>query len=1005
MMPDDEETLPSADMQSHAVAMEMEAFTRNEPGRNGDDEDASVLALEKEDEDNNEAPQEQEEQRGETTIIGEQILSDVLEKTTEAEKEEVVVVAAEDENSEKETKKKKREGSMTPSCVSSTPNEATSKAMACGENSMLEAANLLRRDGGSERQTESVVVPCKKLRFNESGEKVAIRKRRKFVAPPRIALKTIDQNIIVPVPPPSLVDDCDNKNEEEEEMTEEEPVVVKTAKVMMVKKKRRFCVPMKPGFAKIEYLPHEPLILERGVPVPKVVCQFLRPHQREGVQFLYDCLSGKVEYADKVQRFGAILADDMGLGKTLQTLTFIYALLQAKQAHRILVACPCSLVGNWANEFDKWINSKVASKRERVEVRAITEGVKVLTERAIDQFLSPTKPFDVLILSYDSLRINVDRFPKNIKMIDVLVADEAQRLKGAKTQLNLALRHLDCPKRILLTGTPLQNDLDEFRALADVAMPPQEDVDDDAKRTKGGVFGTEQEFRKHFVLPVEAAREPDADEREKKLGLERQAELADIARKFVLRRENTLNAVHLPPKLTQVLCCRMPEKQQNAYRAVLDDKQLQHALAGKQTDVLVYINKLKQICNHPDLIYSDNTSQKKKFFHEKDSGKMLVLFRLMRAMRKRHDGERIVIVANLTSVLEVVSQLCDREGWPWCILDGSTPTNKRKELNESFNDPASHHFAFLLSSTAGGCGLNLIGANRLVLFDQSWNPATDKQAAARCWRDGNKRNNYVYRLVTTGTIEEKIYQRQLQKEGLKGVVEDKDQLVAFAADDLKKLFAPSEDTRTSDTHEKLGCDCCRSSSLPMVAPSAATGTVNDLCCPERLALCQRYLLVLQGEAPPTLRVAFGARLDALAEKLGNPDLATLPQLRREIDKAVDAVNPKTPSSTPADDETNFKSHVDASWRDFVPKVTAIRGGDTPTKGTNDDEAVVDFCKPQLGLPAEEDLANWSHHSSVATVDDEVLRTALKGKYKNIVTFVFGLQVSAQLIKEFSAPPL
>ena len=818
-------------------------------------------------------------------------------------------------------------------------------------------------------------VPRKKLKFTPGENPVVKRKRRgAFVGPAKVLGISQAPNL-----PEELTEAPPSEVKEEPPREEKDEFRVQVVKK---KKTRRFCVPALTG-PKVTYEPHDALVLAPEVKVPAVVAQYLRPHQRDGVKFLFDCVSGQVQYPDGKIRTGVILADDMGLGKTLQTLSLCYTLLQTPNTDmkigRIVVVCPCSLVGNWANEFDKWINKRVLTKKEKIDVRAVTEGQRLVTERAIDQFLFPTKPYDVLILSYDALRLNIDRFVRGIP-VDVLVADEAQRLKGSKTQLAGALRQFKVAKRILLTGTPLQNDLEEFRALADVANPI-------------GVFGSESEFRKNFIGPITAAREPDASSTTKLRGSQQQKVLADLARRFVLRRENTLNAVHLPPKLVQVLCCRMPDIQAAAYRSIIDDKHLQHALNGKQTDVLVYINKLLKICNHPALTTSEEKDLKK--LTETDSAKLFVLVRLMREMRRRRDGERIVIVANATSILDVVAAICDREGWPWCLLDGGTPTKKRKELNESFNDPASNSFAFLLSSTAGGCGLNLIGGNRLVLLDQSWNPATDKQAAARCWRDGNQRKNYVYRLVTTGSIEEKIFQRQLQKNGLANVVEDKDQLAAFKTKDLKQLFLQTDPTSRSDTHDRLNCTSCSKKNNDRVT----TTTTTELT-PERTMACRRYLLVLQAEAPETFRVALGQRFDALAEKVGTT-LGTLPQLRREIDKAVDAIQPKTPhpsGETPASFDA-FQAHVDTSWRAFVPKVTAI--------ATTQNEIPVELApsttfKPQVGLPAEDDLINWSHHADLSTVDDPVLRAALKGS--SLVSFVFGLLVNKDLIHQFQAQP-
>lgn len=184
---------------------------------------------------------------------------------------------------------------------------------------------------------------------------------------------------------------------------------------------------------------------------------------------------------------------------------------------------------------------------------------------------------------------------------------------------------------------------------------------------------------------------------------------------------------------------------------------------------------------------------------------MDTLDRLLCTVRMNGD-DRVVLVSNFTQTLDLFVDLCKRRGWGYVRLDGTTSVKKRQKLCDELDDRTNNIFCFLLSSKAGGCGLNLVGANRLVLFDPDWNPAVDKQAAARVWRDGQKRRCFVYRMMSTGTIEEKVYQRQLSKEGLQDVMGGaaKDNLVGM--EDLKDLFSLRVDTE-SDTHDTLACVC------------------------------------------------------------------------------------------------------------------------------------------------------------------------------------------------------
>jgi DNA repair and recombination RAD54-like protein len=173
-------------------------------------------------------------------------------------------------------------------------------------------------------------------------------------------------------------------------------------------------------------------------------------------------------------------------------------------------------------------------------------------------------------------------------------------------------------------------------------------------------------------------------------------------------------------------------------------------------------------------------------------------------------NDKIVLISNYTQTLDIFAKLCMNRGYGYLKLDGTVQVAKRQKLVDKFNDPEGQEFIFLLSSKAGGCGLNLIGANRLVLFDPDWNPAADQQALARVWRDGQKKDCFVYRFIATGTIEEKIFQRQSHKQSLSSCVVDSAEDVErhFSLDSLRELFQFKPDTK-SDTHDTFKCKRCR----------------------------------------------------------------------------------------------------------------------------------------------------------------------------------------------------
>ena len=256
------------------------------------------------------------------------------------------------------------------------------------------------------------------------------------------------------------------------------------------------------------------------------------------------------------------------------------------------------------------------------------------------------------------------------------------------------------------------------------------------------------------------------------------------------------------------------------------------------------IGLLKKLCNHPDLLnLPDDLPGCEKYLPEdfvpKDlrgrdrdvkpwySGKMQVLDRMLARIRQ-DTNDKIVLISNYTQTLDVFEKLCRNRSYGCLRLDGTMNVNKRQKLVDKFNDPEGHEFVFLLSSKAGGCGLNLIGANRLVLFDPDWNPAADQQALARVWRDGQKKDCFVYRFIATGTIEEKIFQRQSHKQSLSSCVVDSAEDVErhFSLDSLRELFQYRPDT-TSDTHDTFKCKRCKDGKQHIKAPAMLYGDTSS----------------------------------------------------------------------------------------------------------------------------------------------------------------------------------
>ena len=494
------------------------------------------------------------------------------------------------------------------------------------------------------------------------------------------------------------------------------------------------------------------------------ISKHLRPHQRDGVLFMFSNLMGysKVrleEGEEEVCKTGAILADEMGLGKTLQTVALIWTMLKQSPvagcvlAKKVLIVTPSSLLKNWEAEFRKWLGS------ERITIHVADSGEKV------SQFKSyNTAP--ILMLSYEMLVRTISEL-LTISW-DLVVCDEAHRMKNSAIKTSSSLSKLPCERRLLLTGTPVQNDLGEFFSLVDLACP--------------GILGSRSQFGREIETPVERSRQPDASGEEQEEGQEAMATLNKVTKYVLLRRTGDIINQFLPPKTVYIVFCRPTPHQARVYSHFVN--KVWGTLEKNVGQHLSTISSLKKICNAPSLLESVPGIDPPTHWEEQ-SGKLATLACLLLQLKEESE-EKIVIVSLSTSTLDLLGGLCERYGLTTCRLDGSTPPNTRQSLVNTFNTggPATAR-VMLLSSKAGGTGLNLIGASRLVLYDIDWNPATDMQAMARVWRDGQRRPCHVYRLLTTGTIEEKILQRQVTKRGL-----DSQQVVPshFSSEELKDLF-------------------------------------------------------------------------------------------------------------------------------------------------------------------------------------------------------------------------
>lgn len=532
------------------------------------------------------------------------------------------------------------------------------------------------------------------------------------------------------------------------------------------------------------------------VVVDPILSKHLREHQRLGVQFLYECVMGMRSSGE-----GAIMADEMGLGKTLQTITLIWTLMKQNPVHesqpvitKALVVCPAGLVDNWKREFRKWLGN------ERIGVFVANGKDKKITN------FTKGKAYNVMIIGYEMLR-TVQEELKTCNSIDIVIADEGHRLKTANNKAMLAIQSLSTERRVILSGTPLQNDLGEFFTAIDFVNP--------------GLLGQRGAFKRTFEAPIIRSRQPEASESELEKGEARWKELFSLTSQFMIRRTAEVLSKYLPPKTEHIVFCKPTKPQAEAYRNILSSPIFAAAM-GNTDMALQLITVLKKICNSPALLKSKKDGEEtpsemlqtlmalitpKVLNSNASSTKLRLLDSLVHRIYTTTE-EKIVIVSNYTTTLDMIERLLVSLSYTFLRLDGSTPSSKRQGLVEKFNKTSkAASFAFLLSAKSGGVGLNLIGASRIVLFDIDWNPATDLQAMARIHRDGQKLPVKIYRFLVKGGIDEKIYQRQVMKMGLaNAVVDNKASASSFSKDELRDLFRLDE-RETCQTHDLLGCLC------------------------------------------------------------------------------------------------------------------------------------------------------------------------------------------------------
>ncbi|ODQ77702.1 hypothetical protein BABINDRAFT_41283 [Babjeviella inositovora NRRL Y-12698] len=520
-------------------------------------------------------------------------------------------------------------------------------------------------------------------------------------------------------------------------------------------------------------------VLNSDFRIPGDIYPSLFDYQKTCVQWLWELHQ---------QKAGGIIGDEMGLGKTIQIIAFLAGLhYSGRLTKPVLVVCPATVLAQWVNEFHRWwpplrtvILHATGSGMSKPQLEALEKDIEgeleafsllgskanASAQEIVNRIFNKGH---VLITTYVGLRI----YSRYIlpRQWGYVVLDEGHKIRNPDSAISLACKQLKTHNRIILSGTPIQNNLVELWSLFDFVFP--------------GRLGTLPVFQTQFSVPINLGGYANATNVQVQTGYKCAVVLRDLVAPYLLRRLKADVARDLPKKHEMVLFCKLTAWQQRKYEEFLQSGDLQSIMSGKR-QMLYGVDILRKICNHPDLVDRVILERKKGYGDPAKSGKMQVVRTLLDLWTA--EGHRTLLFSQTRQMLDILENFLTTLGYRFLRMDGNTPIGQRQLLVDAFNEDASIP-VFLLTTKVGGLGVNLTGADRVIIYDPDWNPSTDMQARERAWRLGQKKDVTIYRLMIAGSIEEKIYHRQIFKQFLTNkILKDPKQRRFFKMNELHDLF-------------------------------------------------------------------------------------------------------------------------------------------------------------------------------------------------------------------------